>query len=67
MRRFEVVTPGFVQRAHDLGKHVHVWTVDEPDVMRLLLDRGVDGLISDRIDILRDVLIERGQWQAATP
>jgi len=67
MRRFEVVTPGFVQRAHDLGKHVHVWTVDEPDVMRLLLDRGVDGLISDRIDVLRDVLIERGQWQAATP
>jgi glycerophosphoryl diester phosphodiesterase len=62
MRRLEVVTPGFVARAHALGKHVHVWTVDDPDDMRTLLDRSVDGLISDRIDTLRDVLVERGQW-----
>jgi glycerophosphoryl diester phosphodiesterase len=30
--------------------------------MRLLLDRGVDGLMTDRTDVLRDVLCERGQW-----
>jgi len=66
-RRFEVVTPAFVQRAHALGKHVHVWTIDDPDDIRTLLDRGVDGIISDRIDVLRDVLLERGQWKAATP
>ena len=64
-RRFEVVTPAVVQRAHDLGKHVHVWTIDDPGDIRALLDRGVDGIISDRIDVLRDVLIERGQWKAA--
>lgn len=67
VRRFEVVTPEFVRRAHALGKHVHVWTVDDPGDIRALLDRGVDGIISDRIDVLRDVLVERGQWQAATP
>jgi glycerophosphoryl diester phosphodiesterase len=67
VRRYEVVTPEFVQRAHALGKHVHVWTVDDTDSIRTLLDRGVDGIMSDRIDVLRDVLVERGQWQAATP
>ncbi|MDQ4110006.1 MAG: glycerophosphodiester phosphodiesterase [Actinomycetota bacterium] len=65
--RLEVVTPTFVRRAHDVGKHVHVWTVDDRDSIGLLLDRGVDGIISDRIDTLREVLVERGQWQAATP
>ena len=59
-----VVTPGLVRRAHAAGKQVHVWTVDEPDEMRVLLDRGVDGLFTDRTDLLKDVLARRGvQWQ----
>ncbi len=61
--RLRVVTPGFVRRAHAAGKQVHVWTVDEPDEMRLLLDRGVDGLFTDRTDLLKDVLLDRGEWQ----
>lgn len=60
--RLEVVTPQFVRAAHNLGKHVHVWTVDEPEQMSHLLDLGVDGLMTDRIDTLRDVLLARGQW-----
>ncbi|NYD41891.1 glycerophosphodiester phosphodiesterase [Nocardioides panaciterrulae] len=64
--RWTVVTPGLVRRAHAAGKQVHVWTVDEPDEMRSLLDRGVDGLISDRTDILKTVLVERGQWREPT-
>ena len=31
--------------------------------MSELLDLGVDGLITDRTDVLRDVLTERGQWR----
>lgn len=66
-RRFDlaIVTEGLVRRAHEAGKHVHVWTVDEPGEMRELLDLGVDGLMTDRTDLLREVLIERGQWMGA--
>jgi glycerophosphoryl diester phosphodiesterase len=61
--RWTIASPGLVRRAHATGKHVHVWTVDDPDEMRELLDRGVDGLFTDRTDLLKDVLIERGQWR----
>jgi glycerophosphoryl diester phosphodiesterase len=57
-----VLTPGLVRRAHSRGKQVHAWTIDDPDTMRRLLDAGVDGIITDRTDLLRDVLKERGQW-----
>lgn len=63
--RVVVATPGLVRRAHAAGKHVHVWTIDEPDEMHTLLDRGVDGLFTDRTDLLKAVLIERGQWREA--
>ncbi|MGJ3509621.1 glycerophosphodiester phosphodiesterase [Enemella sp. A6] len=61
-REVRIVTPGFIRTAHDTGRQVHVWTIDEPHQMHALLDMGVDGLISDRIDVLREVLVERGLW-----
>jgi len=59
---FRVVTEELVHRAHGVGRPVHVWTVDAADEMHSLLDLGVDGLMTDRTDVLRDVLLARGQW-----
>lgn len=64
-RSVRVVTPGLVRRAHAAGAHVHVWTIDEPEEMHHLLGLGVDGLFTDRTDVLRDVLRTRGQWEEA--
>jgi glycerophosphoryl diester phosphodiesterase len=58
-----VASARFVRRMHAAGKHVHVWTIDDADEMRELLDRGVDGLMTDRTDILKAVMTERGLWR----
>jgi glycerophosphoryl diester phosphodiesterase len=60
--RLLVVSRGLVRRARAAGVQVHVWTIDDPIEMNALLDRGVDGIMTDRTDILRDVLRARGQW-----
>jgi hypothetical protein len=62
--RVPVFRDELVARAHDAGIRLVVWTVDAPDTMHRLLDAGVDGLITDRPDLLREVLVARGQWHA---
>lgn len=57
-----VIDPRFVARAHRRGLDVHVWTIDDPARMHWLLDLGVDGIMTDQIETLRNVLIERNQW-----
>jgi glycerophosphoryl diester phosphodiesterase len=61
--RLTIASRGLVRRAHAAGRPVHVWTVDDPAEMRQLLDRGVDGIFTDRTDLLKDVLTERGNWR----
>ena len=52
----------FVRRAHRAGLQVHVWTIDDPDEIKFLLDLGVDGIMTDRPATLKEVLQERGEW-----
>ena len=52
-----------VNAAHDRGLQVHVWTIDDPAEMHRLLDMGVDGIMTDRCAVLKDVLVGRGEWQ----
>ncbi len=57
-----VVNQKFVEVAHRVGIAVHVWTINDAREMRRLLAIGVDGLVTDRADILAQVLADRGQW-----
>jgi glycerophosphoryl diester phosphodiesterase len=60
--RLTLATAALVAEAHQHGLQVHVWTVNDPGQMAELLDLGVDGIITDRIDALRDLLVDRGSW-----
>jgi len=51
-----ILTPRFVADAHSRGMDVHVWTVNEAEDMQRMIDLGVDGIITDRPDILLELL-----------
>ena len=55
-----IVTKRFIAAAHRAGLPVHVWTINEETTINELLDLGVDGIMSDRLHLLRDVLRRRG-------
>lgn len=51
-----LVDAAFLKVAEAAGKWVNVWTIDEPDEMRRLAMDGVGGIMTDRPDLLREVL-----------
>jgi glycerophosphoryl diester phosphodiesterase len=57
-----VVDRRFLAAAHRRGLRVHVWTIDDEAEMDRLLDLGVDGIMTDRAELLRTVLQRRGAW-----
>jgi glycerophosphoryl diester phosphodiesterase len=57
-----ILTPAVLDEAHRRGIAVHVWTIDEAAEMERLLDLGVDGIMTDRPAVLRDVLERRALW-----
>jgi glycerophosphoryl diester phosphodiesterase len=61
-REVTLLTPQLIRTVHRAGKQVHVWTVDDADTIARLLDLGVDGIFTDRIDTLKDVLTTQGRW-----
>jgi glycerophosphoryl diester phosphodiesterase len=61
--RLSVVNPASVARVHRLGKAVHVWTIDDPAEMQRLIDLGVDGIVTDRPDLLKQVLLDNHLWE----
>jgi glycerophosphoryl diester phosphodiesterase len=65
VRGVTVTNAAVVRAAHRVGLQVHVWTVDDPQAMARLLDLGVDGIMTDRPAVLKDVLERRDQWVGA--
>ncbi|GAB3442842.1 glycerophosphodiester phosphodiesterase [Streptomonospora sediminis] len=65
--RIPLVSRDVIAAAHRRGMQVHVWTINDTAVMERLLDAGVDGIVTDNITGLRQVLLRRGAWHGTGP
>jgi glycerophosphoryl diester phosphodiesterase len=64
--RTSLVTDALLDDAHAAGREVHAWTIDDPAVMARLIDRGVDGIITNEPALALSVRSERQElpaWQ----
>jgi glycerophosphoryl diester phosphodiesterase len=61
-----IPTRRFIASCNTKGVAVHVWTIDEADEMRRLIRLGVNGIITDRPTLLKQIAREEGVWQEAT-
>lgn len=59
-----VVNERFIGNARRAGVAVHVWTINEASEMHRLFDLGVDGVMTDDVATLRNVMMERSTWSS---
>lgn len=52
---YRLTSKSFIDEAHRMGKKVNVWTVNDSEVMQKMIDKGVDGIITDRPDLLKEL------------
>lgn len=61
--RIRLLDERLVHAAHAAGLAVDVWTLNSEREIRDAVDLGVDGVMSDRLELLKRVLVDRGRWQ----
>ncbi|MEE2774099.1 MAG: glycerophosphodiester phosphodiesterase family protein [Pseudomonadota bacterium] len=59
----ELLTPEFIRFAQECDLRVHAWTINDRDTINQLIKAGVDGIMTDRCNLLKSVLTEQGIWQ----
>ncbi|MDO4916129.1 MAG: glycerophosphodiester phosphodiesterase family protein [Rothia sp. (in: high G+C Gram-positive bacteria)] len=58
-REVKVATPALIDMAHRYGYTVQLWTIDCPKEMKFFMERGVDGIVTNRTDVLMKILSEK--------
>ncbi|MGM8214267.1 glycerophosphodiester phosphodiesterase [Bacillaceae bacterium W0354] len=59
-RYFNFFTKSMIKGAQRIGMDIHYWTINDAKTMRKMIDAGVDGIITDRPDLLIEILKEKG-------
>lgn len=54
-----------INKVRRANKEMYVWTVDDPASMSMLMNRGVDGIITNRPEVARDVLKQRSNMSSS--
>jgi glycerophosphoryl diester phosphodiesterase len=57
---WDIITPSFVEQAHAKNLFIQVWTVNEPEDMETLINLGVDGIMTDRPELLISIAKKMG-------
>ena len=56
---FHLIRPKFIRNAHRLGFKLHIWTINEQDIMKELFEMGIDAIFTDNPRLLKPVIKEK--------